>query len=781
MTGAHRSRPQLRTDWPIDLAAIGLLLVLGAVGLQPAFASWTATTVAVSAAAVGLGLATAGARWEWSVLTVSAATLGAYLLLAGPVVAPSTMIAVVIPSLTTLQALPAAVVQVWMDVLTSQPPLGDRPWMLAAPLLLGGITGVLAGSAALRARFAWLALGPALVMLLAPIALGTHQAVWPVVQGTVFLAVAVGWLARRAESAAANDSADPGLLVAESAADSRAMSRSRSMKAALMVAVAAVAGVLVTPTLLAPDAPRQTVRDAIEPPLDLRDYPSPLTAFRMYVKDRGDDVMFTVDNLPADSRMRLAVLDGYDGVVYTAAADGSAPFFRVGSILELEAEAEDPVEVQVRIEGYADVWLPTTGDLREVVVNETSHPRLAEELYHSRGGDVLMSPVGVAQGVEYVLTVRPERPISDSQLSGVPFATVVMPEVRGAPDAVAALTSELIGDASDPIEQIRALQTGLSANGYFSNGLEGEMLSNAGHTNARITTLLAEDLMIGDDEQYAVAMALMARSLGAPARVVVGFYPEDGSHGLVELTGGEVHAWVEVAFDGVGWVPFDPTPPPDQIVQEQTPEPQTSPRPQALDPPPPPDEPVELPDPPIAEEGEAQTEDEVEEETASSLWMVGLAGIPIVLVLLLIAAIVLAKALRARRRARAPRASDRASGGWSEVLDRARDLGVAAPPSATRREAAELLRTELQGTSALAVAERADAGVFDATEPTEEDLRALWADVDQLCQEMSRSVGWWSRLRARLSTKSLRHRTGGRRARRTRDDRTAARKSKERD
>ena len=65
--------------------------------------------------------------------------------------------------------------------------------------------------------------------------------------------------------------------------------------------------------------------------------------------------------------------------------------------------------------------------------------------------------------------------------------------------------------------------------------------------------------------QFATAMAVMARAVGLPARVVTGYVPGEFS----SLTGGhtvrlqDAHAWVEVRFRRHGWVPFDPTPRPD--------------------------------------------------------------------------------------------------------------------------------------------------------------------------------------------------------------------------
>jgi transglutaminase-like putative cysteine protease len=61
--------------------------------------------------------------------------------------------------------------------------------------------------------------------------------------------------------------------------------------------------------------------------------------------------------------------------------------------------------------------------------------------------------------------------------------------------------------------------------------------------------------------QFASAFAVMARTLGIPSRVAVGFLPgtkqSDGSY-LVTLR--DAHAWPELYFEGVGWARFEPTP-----------------------------------------------------------------------------------------------------------------------------------------------------------------------------------------------------------------------------
>src|SRR5439155_1388220 len=62
-------------------------------------------------------------------------------------------------------------------------------------------------------------------------------------------------------------------------------------------------------------------------------------------------------------------------------------------------------------------------------------------------------------------------------------------------------------------------------------------------------------------EQFAGTYAAMARAVGLPSRVAVGFTPgvlaRDGKY---HVSGRYAHAWPEVYVDGYGWVAFEPTP-----------------------------------------------------------------------------------------------------------------------------------------------------------------------------------------------------------------------------
>ncbi len=65
--------------------------------------------------------------------------------------------------------------------------------------------------------------------------------------------------------------------------------------------------------------------------------------------------------------------------------------------------------------------------------------------------------------------------------------------------------------------------------------------------------------------QFATAMAVMARHVGLPARIAVGYLPGfiDPMTGAHIVRAGDAHAWVEIQFQQHNWVAFDPTPRPD--------------------------------------------------------------------------------------------------------------------------------------------------------------------------------------------------------------------------
>ncbi len=77
-----------------------------------------------------------------------------------------------------------------------------------------------------------------------------------------------------------------------------------------------------------------------------------------------------------------------------------------------------------------------------------------------------------------------------------------------------------------------------------------------------LAAFLFED-RVGYCQHFSGAMALMLRMVGIPSRVVAGFAPgirDLDQENIYRVEDFDAHSWVEVYFNGIGWVTFDPTP-----------------------------------------------------------------------------------------------------------------------------------------------------------------------------------------------------------------------------
>jgi hypothetical protein len=770
---ALAQRPLWR--WVVDCAAMVALLVAGVIGFQPAFGGTGYLVAAGGGLVLGLVIAVLGARFRLNVFIVSALTLVAYLAFGAMFAVPTSAVAGVVPTGDSIRQLVLGVVFAWKDVLTLQTPVGGFPAVLVVPFLSTLLATVLSLSFALRLRFAAWALLPAAALFITAIIFGTRSPALPLVQGVVFAGVALAWWAwRRAELIATanratvierNPSAEN--LDSASAAAARNVRRVRLASGAGLVVVALVIGAAAGSAIGSPS--RDAVRDSIDPPLDVHNYASPLESFRKYVRDDKDTTLFSVQGLPNNARIRLATLDAYDGIVYSVAGDGSAAsgsFQRVSEQVPNTTASSTTANLSVTVGDLGGVWIPDAGYLDSIRFTGPRAAALADSVHYNAATGVALTTDGLVSGDSYSMTVSLPDALTDDQLKADSLAKLSMPKVTGVPDAISTLATQYAGDASDPLTEVRNLATGLSQNGFFSHGLEGEATSRAGHGEERLASMLAAQQMVGDDEQYSVIMALMARDLGIPARVVMGFYPAtySGADSTQNITGDDLHAWVEVDFAGAGWVAFDPTPPKDQVPTEEAPKPKSDPKAQVLQPPPPPQEPADLP-PDVRTDNSDQ--DQLPSNAGIPVYVYFAAGGGLLLLLILLAPLLVIGALKVRRRRRrqnAARAADRLSGGWDEIVDRAGDLGTPLSRGITRREGAVVLADRYPVAGMIGVADRADTGVFGPDDPSDADVSAFWGEVDAIVTGMTLSRSRWQRLRARLSLRSFVARRGEARA-----------------
>lgn len=768
MTTELRERRRLPL---LDATVLTVAVGLAVLPLVPVYGPSAIAAPALGGLLLGGGLAWFAARRGWGVLVTAAVTLSAYLLLGTALAAPTLAFARVLPSPESLVLLLTGTLTVWKQVLTLDPALGSSGNLLVAPYLLALVGSAVGVGVAVRVRSAratWAALVPLGVLGVA-VLLGTKVTVQPAPAGVALVLGLLVWASWRVGS----------------------LARRRVVSLAVLLAVTAVAGGLAGP-VLGEQRPRFVLRDEIVPPFDPRDHPSPLSVFRKFVKDWEETELVTVRGLPEDAVVRLATLDAFDGVVWNVAgseaAEGSGSFRRVGETIATSVRGESTT-VELEVHDLPMVWLPTVGYAERFDFAGPRATDLSADLRYNDATGTAVLTGGVPAGTRWtVRTVVPEQP-SDDALGAAQAGAVTLPAPDGVPDAVPLFAGELAGTASTPALIARTLEQGLAERGWFSHGIEAndDYPSLSGHGADRLTTLLTGELMVGDGEQYASAMALMAREMGLPARVVLALAPPDPEDGEVDgaragdaeitFTGADVEAYVEIAFAGHGWVLFDPTPPESKTPDEDTPEETSEPQPQVMQPPPPPEDPVTPPDDDTEQPRTEDTEEQIDEPWfwAEVIRAVAVVGIPLILLVLPFMLINAAKRRRRERRRTAGPTVGRVAGGWDEVLDHARDLRRPPPETATRREAAvhlarafaapdrtpgeeRLRRTGRVGAPVAGLAAGADALIFGPGEPSDAQVEAYWREVDAAVGAMRAAVPWRRRVRAQFSLVSLRAR-----------------------
>lgn len=760
--------PVRRLDWA-SLGAVMLLLVAAGATHGAVFGSFSGYVAVAGGIVVGTLVALAGARWRWNPLEVLLAAIISYLLAGGPLALPSTTGRWGVPTMTTLQGLVVGAVTSWKDLLTIAPPAASFVGPGIVPYLSGLLCSLVAVTIALRAgrRRGW-ALVPVAALGLIGILWGSQRAPLALPVAGLALVVAMVWMAHLQQRG--RIAAGRGIV---GMPGSRRRARTRLVAGVSgMLALAVAVAALLSP-VIEPGGHRDVLRDHVRPPLDLSAYASPLTSFRYWVDNQKDSTLFTVEGLKEGQRIRLATLDAYDGTVMRVGTDASAEGFRrVGSTVTDEPlpGGASTTSLSVTIKDYSGYWMPGGGRMQSVAFSGDRATGLQESLYYSEPLESAITTQGLTRGDRYTTTIMDTPTWTDAQLSDKALTTLTMPETSNVPESAGTRLSEFIGDASTPAEKIRTMAQTFSSQGFFSDG--SDKLSLPSHSTARLTAFLdPKKPMIGDDEQYAVAMALMARQAGYPARVVLGFYPETYSRGTQAITGTNAHAWVEVSFSSVGWVAFDPTPPRDQKPQTEVPRPKPNPRPQVLQPPVPPQDPADL---------TPQTnEDRDDDSDRPSPWLAWLLlAAKVGGVLAVIAApfviIVAAKAWRRRRRRRAASRTERITGSWNELIDYATDLRTGVPRATTRSEQALYLDSFVSGEpnpgptfrprpasgSVGGLAQLVDSTVFSGQDMADTVEASAWNSTDALSRALASRTSRYRRLVARFSVTSLRRPPG---------------------
>jgi TgpA N-terminal domain/Transglutaminase-like superfamily len=269
--------------------------------------------------------------------------------------------------------------------------------------------------------------------------------------------------------------------------------------------------------------------------------------------------LFTVEaeGVPANAPVywRLASLSRFDGTTWRSGSlgleqviDGEVPT-RLGAP---PARSSTVVRQSYQIVDLGGEHLPAAVQPLDIAYDRADLLRVDPE-----SGDIQMNPA-VQGGATYSVTSRVPTPtyaelqqattVAPAPAYEVPLPEPLSPEVRE-------LRDSWVADADTAFERLIAIQERLRE---FTYSLKVE----PGTSTDELERFLTETRE-GYCQQFATAFAVLARSLGYPVRVSIGFLPgvqDPNAPERFRITGGETHAWPEVHFEDYGWIPFEPTP-----------------------------------------------------------------------------------------------------------------------------------------------------------------------------------------------------------------------------
>ncbi len=336
--------------------------------------------------------------------------------------------------------------------------------------------------------------------------------------------------------------------------------------AAGLVLVALLVGLLVGPRLVDPKDPLVDLR-SLGSGGGARTVVSPFVGVRSLIGERSDQVVFTV---VADrpSYWRLTALEDYDAA--------RAIWVSRGSYKEVEGDlgipAPDvplaPLAQRFRIDGLAGLWLPGAyvpsrleGDVAVSVDAGSASVITRDRELRSGTTYDLGSAVPVPDMAQLATATARGADLDPADRAATTLSPTVLAAARGQLRRAGAV---------GPYEEMRVLQDWFRSEFTYDDTVDYRDATDP------VAAFVAERR--GFCQQFSSTFALLARSLGYPARVAVGFTPGDpvdltanpvGSAPAADgdapapgfvVRGRHAHAWPEVFFDGVGWVAFEPTP-----------------------------------------------------------------------------------------------------------------------------------------------------------------------------------------------------------------------------
>ncbi len=476
----------------------------------------------------------------------------------------------------------------------------------------------------------------------------------------------------------------------------------------------------------------------------------------------------TNSNSPQDFYLRILALDQFNGNEWRASTrrlkDVPKRLPSPGGLSPEVAVTEISSNISAS-SSYRQSYLPLPYPATEVRVG-------GRWRYESEGRTLVGDGGETTQGAQYQVSSLVVQPTSDQLADAGPAPAALQREYTRVPGSLPKVVKEtaekVTRGAGNAYGQAVKLQDYFASEGGFTYNTS----VNSGTGSAAIGRFLKDKE--GFCVHFSFTMAAMARTLGIPARVAIGFTPgTTQSDGSMSVGLRDAHAWPELYFEGVGWTRFEPTPtrgtaPSYTLPDTPSGDPAGPDRPET-------GASAATPVAPSASEScPAQSRKQGECGNTMAPGAVGptdsgtptgtVAGVTLLVVLVLLLPLLpMLWRIRARARrlsfsaGRTPGdATARTLAAWREITDTAWDHGIVPDESLTPRKAAERLvrlgRLDTDGAEAVHRAAGAVEQVLYAPEPRPE--AGLSQDVGTVRAALRASAGGSLRLRAVVAPRS---------------------------
>lgn len=663
--------PRRRRD--ATLLTVGLFAAVAA-AMLPVFSviapgAWVAGAVLVTAGSLGAGLVVRLSRLP--ALVASIAEVAVWIVLLTAIFGRSTALLGIVPTPSTFASVPGLLAQASTEIRDGVAPVPPDEGLAFLLVVAIGALAIVLDHVVLTARMPLLAgVGLVAVSLIPTIAIPSDVDV----ASFVLLAAALLFLLR----------IDTRSRAAAPPRDGRAPVASPrrlfgvSATALGVAAVAVIVAVVATPLLPQPGLRFASggtggLGTTINPNLELgNDLRQPRDVEVLKVRTTG----------PTAPYLRAVTLSRFDGAVWqpdsfdtvSVPADG-AVFDRVG--VDGDITLADWTTT-VTVDQLDSPWLPVPYPASTVT-------GLNGDWLGMPQNRTVVTRAGSTREQVYEVQASVPRPtleqIRSKTVGGTDLDSALTALPADVPAIIGDTAREVTANAQTPYDKLVTLQNWFRSS-QFRYSLDAPVES--GFDGAGLDAV-AQFLQVraGYCVHYASAFAVMARTLGIPARIVIGYLPGTASslpqQGGTEytVTSSQLHSWPEVYFEGIGWVPFEPTNSlgvPTNFASGSAANGTTTPNTPSQDAEAPADQPSSAPSQAAADDPGAQ-DSASGSVTAqrSTAWVAPVLGVLVLLVLAGLPA--LARLLRRRRRLIAARAGDPVAA-WTAMQEDAVDLGI---------------------------------------------------------------------------------------------------------